>query len=104
MSQNCIIPKLSNIGQATIGSQLTLVDCMIPHSTSENEIFAIQTHGDEYHYLFTCDFLRVTENLKTYFYVKPNIHKYRELFTSANGATLNKLSNYDALIMEKFSV
>ena len=44
--------------------------------------------------------------LKPYFYVKPNIRKYlyRELFTSTNEATLIKLSNFVAIIMEKFSV
>ena len=41
--------------------------------------------------------------LKLYFYVKPNIRKYRELFTSTNEATLIKLSNFVAIIMEKFS-
>ena len=43
-------------------------------------------------------------NLKPYFYVKPNIRKYRELFTSTNEATLIKLSKFVAIIMEKFSV
>ena len=58
---------------------------------------------DEYHYLFTCDFFKSNRNLylKPYFYVKPNIRKYRELFTSTNEATLMK---FIAIIMEKFSV
>ena len=42
--------------------------------------------------------------LKPYFYVKPNIRKYRELFTPTNEATLIKLSKFVAIIMEKFSV
>ena len=42
--------------------------------------------------------------LKSYFYVKPNIRKYMELFTSTNEATLIKLSNFAAIIMKKFSV
>ena len=40
--------------------------------------------------------------LKPYFYVKPNICKYRELFTSTNEATLIKLSKFAAIIMENF--
>ena len=62
--------------------------------------------GDEYHYLFTCDFSKRDRKLylKSYFYVKPNIRKYRELFTSTNEATLIKLSKLVAIIMEKFSV
>ena len=42
--------------------------------------------------------------LKPYFYVKPNIRKYGELFTSTNETTLIKLSKFVAIIMEKFSV
>ena len=62
--------------------------------------------GDEYHYLFTCDFFKSDRKLylKPYFYVKPNIRKYRELFTSTDEATLIKLSKFVAIIMEKFSV
>ena len=62
--------------------------------------------GDDYHYLFSCDFFKSDRKLylKPYFYVKPNIRKYRELFTSTNEATLIKLSKFVAIIMEKFSV
>ena len=62
--------------------------------------------GDEYHYLFTCDYFTSDRKLylKPYFYVKPNIRKYRELFTSSNEPTLIKLSKFVAIIMEKFSV
>ena len=56
--------------------------------------------GDEYHYLFTCDFLMY---LYPHFYVKRNIRKYMELFTSTNEATLTKLSKFVAIIMEKFT-
>ena len=42
--------------------------------------------------------------LKSYFYVKPNMRKYMELFTSTNEVTLIKLSKFVAIIMEKFSV
>ena len=55
-------------------------------------------------YIIIClhgTFLRITEQ---YFYVKPNIRKYMEPFTSTNEATLIKLSKFVAIIMEKFSV
>ena len=50
--------------------------------------------GDEYHYFFTCDSFKSDRKLylKPYVNVKPNIRKYRELFTSTNEATLIKLS------------
>ena len=62
--------------------------------------------GDEYHYLFTCDVFKSERKLylKPYFYVKPNIRKYRELFTSTNEVTLIKLSKFVAFIMEQISV
>ena len=62
--------------------------------------------ADEYHYLFTCDFFKSDRKLylKTYFNVKPNIRKNRELFTSTNEATLIELSKFVAIIMEQFSV
>ena len=62
--------------------------------------------GDEHRYLFTFDFFKSDRKLylKPCFYVKPNIHKFGELFTSTNEATLIKLSKFVAIIMEKFSV
>ena len=62
--------------------------------------------GDEYHYLFTCDFFKSVRKLylKSYFLFKPNIREYRKLFTSTNEATLIKLSKFVAIIMDKFCV
>ena len=41
--------------------------------------------------------------LKPYFYVNPNICKYRELFTSNNEIALIKLSKFVRIIMQMFS-
>ena len=78
----------------------------IPLNERKCKICTIDDIGDEYHYLFTCDYFTSDRKLylKPYFYVKPNIRKYRELFTSTNEATLIKLSKFVAIIMEKFSV
>ena len=78
----------------------------IPLNERKCKICTIDDIGNEYHYLFTCDFFKSNRKLylKPYFYVKPNIRKYRELFTSTNEATRIKLSNFVAIIMEKFSV
>ena len=74
----------------------------IPLNERKCKICTKDDIGDEYHYLFTCDFFKSDRKLylKPYFYVKPNIRKHMELFTSTNEATLIKLS----IIMEKFSV
>ena len=78
----------------------------IPLNERKCKICTIDDIGDEYHYLFTCDYFTSDRKLylKPYFYVKPNIRKYRELFTSTNETTLIKSSKFVAIIMEKFSV
>ena len=78
----------------------------IPLNERKCKICITDDIGDEYHYLFTCDVFKSDRKLylKPYFYVKPNIRKYMELFTSTNVATLIKLSKFVATIMEKFSV
>ena len=81
-------------------------DIHVPLNERKCKICTKDDIGDEYHYLFTCDFFKSDRKLylKPYFYVKPNIRKYREHFTSTNEATLIKLSKFVAIIMEKFSV
>ena len=78
----------------------------VPLNERNCKICTIDDIGDEYHYLFTCDFFKSDRKLylKPYFYVKPNIRKYWELFTSTNEAQLIKLSNFVEIIMKKFSV
>ena len=78
----------------------------IPLNEQKCKICTTDDIGGEYHYLFTCDFFKSDRKLylKPYFYAKPNIRKYRELFISNNEATLIKLSKFVAIIMEKFSV
>ena len=78
----------------------------VPLNERKCKICTTDDIGDEYHYLFTCDFFKSDRKLylKPYFYVKPNRRKYRELFISTNEATLIKLAKFVANIMEKFSV
>ena len=77
-----------------------------PFNERKCKICTTDDIGDEYHYLFTCDFFKSDRKLylKPYFYIMPNICKYRELFTSTNEARLIKLSKFVAIIMKKFSV
>ena len=78
----------------------------IPLNERKCKICTKDDIGDEYHYLFTCDFFMSDRKLylKPYFYVNPNIRKYREIFTSTNEATLMKSSKFVAINMEKFSL
>ena len=78
----------------------------IPLNERKCKICTTDNIGNEYHYLFTCDFFKSDRKLylKPYFYVKPNIRKYRALFSSTNKAKLIKLSKFVAIIMEQLSV
>ena len=51
----------------------------IPLNERKCKICTTDDIGDEYHYLFICDFLKIDRKLylKPYFYVQPNIRKYR---------------------------
>ncbi|MCG8113215.1 MAG: reverse transcriptase domain-containing protein [Candidatus Thiodiazotropha taylori] len=61
--------------------------------------------GDEYHYLFSCDFFmdERKQYLKPFFYVRHNILKYQALLTTNNETTLVKLSKFIDIIMKKFA-
>ena len=61
--------------------------------------------GDDFHYLFTCPYFanEREEFLKTYYYRRPNIIKYKNLLTCNNKPTLIKLSKFMKIIMEKFN-
>ena len=71
----------------------------IPLNVRKCKICTTDDIGDEYHYLFKCDCFKSDRKLylKPHVYVKPNISKHRELFTSTNEATLIKLSKFVAL-------
>ena len=71
MFQNFIIPKLSNIG-LRLPVETGRWDG-IPVNEQKCKICTTDDIGDEYHYLFTCDCLGVTE---TYIWNPPRCYKY----------------------------
>ena len=77
---------------------------MIYHEMSENVKFALQT--TLVMSIIICLLVIFLSDrklyLKPYFYVKPNICKYRELFTSTNEATLIKLSKFVQFLWKSF--
>ena len=88
MFQNFIKPKLLNIGLVTIGSL----------NEGKCKICTTDDIGNKYHYLFICDFFRSDRKLylKPYFYVKPNIRKYREFILPQ--PMKQRSSNYQNLL------
>ena len=60
--------------------------------------------GDSFHYLLRCPFFTPerTELLKPYFYIRPNIIKYKDLLSCKNKIVVQKLSKFMKLIMDTF--
>ena len=60
--------------------------------------------GDEYHYLFECDFLKAerTKFIPQEIYKKHNIQKYFELFNSTDYNTIIKIAKFCKIILALF--
>ena len=63
-----------------------------------------QDVGDEFHYLFVCDYFKRDRNLylDKYFIVRPNTLKMDQLFNVRNKKMLRNLATFQALIMCTF--
>ena len=63
-----------------------------------------QKRGDEFHYLFDCQALKVerSECLKKYYRTRPNTLKMEQLFNSKNKKELSKLARFCRVIMQRF--
>ena len=79
-----------------MGSCLVLL--LFTSSCPKNDI------GDEFHYLFAYDYFQSDwkEFLKSYFYMKPNVMKFKELFSTKDTQTLINLAKFVDIIMKKF--
>ena len=62
------------------------------------------TKGDEFHYLFQCDYFQNdrVRLLNKYYYVRPNTNKMSELFMCGSTVKLAKLAIFCKLIMSTF--
>ena len=61
--------------------------------------------GDDFHYMFVCPHFRKERSklLKSYYYTRPNMIKYKDLLHCNNKKVLINLSKFMKLIMNKFS-
>ncbi|MES9880523.1 MAG: reverse transcriptase family protein [Sedimenticola sp.] len=61
--------------------------------------------GDEFHYLFICSSLSEERKkyLDTYYYLRPNVLKYKELLNSTSETKLKRLSIFTGEIMNMFN-
>ena len=60
--------------------------------------------GDEFHYLLTCPFFEVGRkiHIKPYYYVRPNVIKFKALLQSCNKKIFIELSKFLKVIMDTF--
>ena len=61
-----------------------------------------QDIGDEFHYLLICPFFQTDRYslIKSYFYCRPNVLKFKALLTSTNEKTLSNLSKFVKIIIK----
>ena len=64
----------------------------------------LNVNGDEYHYIMICPYFRQSRELylKHYFYTRPNMLKFSQLFSSENKRTLSRLAKLITVIMIQF--
>ena len=60
----------------------------------------LNVNGDEYHYIMICPYFRHSRKLylKHYFYTRPNMLKFSQLFSSDNKPTLSRLAKLNKLL------
>ena len=66
---------------------------------------SINDIGDEYHYLFKCPHFTSERSkyIKPYYYRRPNMLKFGELFRSTNVSLLTKLGKFVEIILKSFN-
>ena len=60
--------------------------------------------GDEFHYLFKCNYLKKERNhlINSYYYVRPNVMKFEQLFNLDTETKQINLCKFLNIIMDKF--
>ena len=75
--------------------ELTDRKCQLCHSSSI---------GDEFHYILECSFFKTERQslVSQYFYKRPNILKFKQLFSMENRLKLTRLAKFMKIIMSHF--
>ena len=60
--------------------------------------------GDEYHYLFICNYFKQSRKtyLKPYYYTRPNTLQFQQFFNTRNSLEYHNLCKFIKLIMDPF--
>ena len=61
--------------------------------------------GDEFHHLFVCNYFQAERKqfLKSYYYKRPNVIKFKDLLCTDNVKDLTQLSKFVNIILQKFT-
>ena len=67
-------------------------------------LYNLNVCGDEYYYVSICHFFKHSRTmyLKLYFYTRPSLYKFGELFSSASRKTISNLSKIANIIFKQF--
>ena len=76
----------------------------IYHDSDVCTLCNLNVCGDEYHYVCICPFFKHSRTLylKPYFYTRPSLYKFRELFSSSSAKTISNLSKLVNIIFNQF--
>ena len=85
-------------------SKLPVYNQIYMYDTDLCTLCHMGVRGDEYHYILLCPFFKQSRKqfLKLYYYVRPCIFKFEQLFGSSNRTTQCRLAKLIRLIIEQF--
>ena len=85
-------------------SRIPVYSQIYMYDTEACTLCNLKVTGDEYHYILICPYFRLNRELyiKPYYYRRPSMMKFEQLFSSKNKRTLSKLAKFITLIMKQF--
>ena len=85
-------------------SKIPVYNQIYMYETELGTLCDLNVNGDEYHYIMICPYFRQSRELylKHYFYTRPNMRKFSQLFSSENKRTLSRLAKLITVIMIQF--
>jgi len=85
-------------------SKLPVYDQIYVYATDKCTLCDLHERGDEYHYILICPFFKHDREmyLKRYYYNRPNLLKFEQLFSSQNKNTISKLAKLVKVILACF--
>ena len=87
-----------------VNSKIPVYNQIYMYETEVCTLYDLNVNGDEYHYIMICPYFRQCRELylKYYFYTRPNMLKFSQLFSSENKRTLSRLAKCITVIMIQF--